>query len=174
MKFNFISTTFRYKEIDAINEIKLLMNFDINMIVNIKTTEISGLILGNVKVNPLEIVRKFKEIVTEEPWQIRYILRIIPIETNIKTDLLEITDNTVKKALDKIQDNESYKIVVEKRHTNLKTNQIITNIADKINRRVSLEEPDWIILIEIIGRDTGISIIRKEDIFNSVIEKRNI
>ncbi|MGD1835689.1 MAG: THUMP domain-containing protein [Nitrososphaeraceae archaeon] len=174
MKFNFIATTYRYKESEAMKEIKMLMNDDINIITDIKISEISGIILGNININPIDIVRKFKNIVTEEPWQFRYILRMIPIEITIKTDLLDITNNAVKKALEKIQDNESYKITVEKRHTNLKSNEIITNIASEINRKVLLDEPDWIILIEVIGRDTGISVIRKEDIFNSVIEKRNI
>ncbi|MGZ5484583.1 MAG: THUMP domain-containing protein [Nitrososphaeraceae archaeon] len=38
--------------------------------------------------------------------------------------------------------------------------------------KVSLENPDWIILIEIIGNKTGISVLKEIDIFNSIMEKR--
>jgi tRNA(Ser,Leu) C12 N-acetylase TAN1 len=32
--------------------------------------------------------------------------------------------------------------------------------------------PDWIILVEIVGRLTGISVLRANQIFSSVVEKR--
>ena len=110
----------------------------------------------------------------DEPWQFRYILRIIPIERSTKTDLKIIqreVENLVQK---KISFNNTYRITVEKRHTELSTNQIINYIANELQFKVSLDNPDWIILIQVIGNLTGVSIIKKNQIFNSVIEKRNI
>ena len=41
---------------------------------------------------PVETVRKLKELVLDEPWSIRYCLRIIPIEETVKTTISEIEE----------------------------------------------------------------------------------
>jgi tRNA(Ser,Leu) C12 N-acetylase TAN1 len=38
---------------------------------------------------------------------------------------------------------------------------------------VDLKNPNWIVLVEIIGALTGISILKPDQIFRSVVEKRN-
>jgi tRNA acetyltransferase TAN1 len=63
---------------------------------------------------------------------------------------------------------------VEKRHSSLKSRQIIEEVARVINTaKVNLRKPDWIVLLEIVGRWTGISVIRPWQTFSSIIEKRN-
>jgi tRNA acetyltransferase TAN1 len=72
----------------------------------------------------------------------------------------------------KIKASDSFRISVEKRHTSLRSQEIISSIANNLRNKVSLENPDWIILIEIIGNKTGISVLNERDIFNSIMEKR--
>ena len=50
--------------------------------------------------------------------------------------------------------------------------QIIKAIADRINNKVDLENPDWVILVQVVGGLTGVSVVRPNQIFSSVIEKR--
>jgi tRNA acetyltransferase TAN1 len=69
-------------------------------------------------------------------------------------------------------DGDSFRITVEKRHTQLRSSDIISAVARRIRNHVNLDQPDWTILIEIIGGQTGVSVLRKDDIFSSVVEKR--
>jgi len=39
---------------------------------------------------------------------------------------------------------------------------------------VSLEKPDWVVLVEIIGNKTGLAVLRDEDIFRLEITKREL
>ena len=75
---------------------------------------------------------------------------------------------------DKIEDDESYRILIEKRNSDISSKEIITNIANQIKNKVSLDFPDKIILIEILGIVTGISLIKKSDILSLEKTKRSM
>ena len=73
-----------------------------------------------------------------------------------------------------IKSGETYRISIEKRNSDLSSKEIITKIADKIKNNVSLEFPDKVVLIEILGNRTGISILKKSDILSVEKTKRSI
>ncbi|MCW4031805.1 MAG: THUMP domain-containing protein, partial [Candidatus Bathyarchaeota archaeon] len=73
----------------------------------------------------------------------------------------------------KISDQESYKIAVRKRSTNLSSTDIIDMIAPEIKRKVNLDNSDLLLQIEIIGEISGISLIKPNEILSVDIEKRN-
>lgn len=172
MNFNLLVTTYRHREYDAVDELNVILqrfNIDVEMI---EIQNVSGIILALANLNPFELITKFKDLLTEEPWQFRYILRVIPIERAVYTDLKNIEREVENLTMKKIEVNDSFRISVEKRHTSTRSKEIISSIANKLQNKVSLENPDWIILIEIIGNKTGISILKERDIFNSIMEKR--
>ena len=114
-----------------------------------------------------------KEILLDEPWSIRYCLRVIPIQKIVETNLEKIQE-CISSISDKIEDNESYRILIEKRNSDISSKEIITNIANQIKNKVSLDFPDKIILIEILGIVTGISLIKKSDILSLEKTKRSM
>jgi tRNA acetyltransferase TAN1 len=83
----------------------------------------------------------------------------------------EITKNVIK-LKDVIQQNDSYRITIEKRNTDMSSTEIITEIAKIFPNKVSLNQPDWIILIEILGDSTGISILKDDEMFSLDKSKR--
>lgn len=170
MNFNLIATTYRNMENRLIEELEELLPDE--KIIFTKT-RISGLVLCLTESDPYKIVNKVKDIVKEYPWKIRFILRLIPIDLVTNTELDDISKEAIKLAA-KIKEGESYKIEVEKRFTNLHSRDIIEKIATKIDRKVRLDNPDWIILIEIVGKDTGISVLKSNDIFSLEKMKRSI
>ena len=74
----------------------------------------------------------------------------------------------------RIGEEESFRITVEKRRTILRSMEVIDAVADGIDRKVVLEEPDWIVLIEVVGRVTGVSVIRPECLLNVQKEKARL
>jgi tRNA acetyltransferase TAN1 len=54
----------------------------------------------------------------------------------------------------------------------LRSSEIIASVGSEIDNRVDLENPNWIVLVEIIGKLVGISVLRPNEIFSSLIEKR--
>jgi tRNA acetyltransferase TAN1 len=141
--------------------------------VKVSITSMPGILTAKTKLDPVDAVRKIKEMLLDEPWSVRYCLRIIPIQKVIETRIEEIEKSIVELS-DQILDDETYRISIEKRNSNASSKEIITKIADKIKNKVSLEFPDKVLLIEILGNITGISILKKSDILSIEKTKRSI
>jgi len=141
--------------------------------VKVSITNMPGILTAKTKLDPVDAVRKIKEMLLDEPWSVRYCLRIIPIQKVIETKIQEIEKSIVELS-DQILDDETYRITIEKRNSNASSKEIITKIADKIKNKVSLEFPDKVLLIEILGNITGISILKKSDILSIEKTKRSI
>ncbi len=136
-------------------------------------TNMSGILTAETKLDPIEVVKKIKEMLLDEPWCIRYCLRIIPIQKIIETKIESIEEG-ITDLIKLISNGESYRISIEKRNSNISSQELISRVAKKIENKVSLEFPDKIILIEILGNKTGIAIVKKEDILSVEKTKRSI
>ena len=141
--------------------------------VKVLITNMPGILTTETKLDPIDVVRKIKEMLLDEPWSVRYCLRIIPIQKVIETKIEEM-EKSILELSDRILDDETYRISIEKRNSNVSSQEIITKIANKIKNKVSLEFPDKILLIEILGNITGISILKKSDILSIEKTKRSI
>ena len=170
---NLIVTCARNLEGEAEEEIMDILDELGDPDVKISVSNMSGIITIQTKLDPIEVVRKMKEILLDEPWSIRYCLRVIPIQKIVETNLEKI-EECISSISDKIEDNESYRILIEKRNSDISSKEIITNIANQIKNKVSLDFPDKIILIEILGIITGISLIKKSDILSLEKTKRSM
>ena len=170
---NLIVTCARNLEGEAEEEIIDILDELGDPDIKISVSNMSGIITIQTKLDPIEVVRKMKEILLDEPWSIRYCLRVIPIQKIVETNLEKIQE-CISSISDKIEDNESYRILIEKRNSDISSKEIITNIANQIKNKVSLDFPDKIILIEILGIVTGISLIKKSDILSLEKTKRSM
>ena len=170
---NLIVTCPRNLEPEAESEIKKILNELDDQEPEIFQTDMRGILMVNTIVNPLKIIDWVKNKINDEPWFFRYCLRIIPVQKTTDTDIDKIKQNVMNlKSI--IQENDSYRITVEKRNSNMQSSQIINEIAKIIPNKVSLDEPDWVILVEIFGEKTCISILKNDSIFSLEKSKRNL
>jgi len=168
--FNLLITTSRGNEEDACSEIWYLLGEIGDSAAKVDKTGVTGLIAAKTAFNPFEVIEKFRTILKERPYEFRYTFRVIPIEKVVRTDLGEI-ERTATALASKIKENESFRVTVEKRFTDTSTKDIIEAAAANIERKVDLSNPDKIILIEVVGGLTGISIIKPEQILAVMKEK---
>ena len=170
---NLIITCARHLEGDAEEEIIDILDELGDSDVKISVSSMSGIITVQTKLDPIEVVRKMKETLLDEPWSIRYCLRVIPVQKVVETNIEEI-EKILSSMSDQIEEKESYRILIEKRNSDISSKEIITKIANGIKNKVSLDFPDKIILIEILGIVTGISILKKSDILSLEKTKRSM
>jgi tRNA acetyltransferase TAN1 len=170
---NLIVTCARHLEGDTEDELIDILDKLGDSDVKISVSSMSGIITVETKLDPIEVVRKIKEMVLDEPWSIRYCLRIIPIQKVVKTNI-EGIEKEICSMSDQIEKKESYRILIEKRNSDISSKEIITKIANGIKNKVSLDFPDKVILIEILGTVTGISILKKSDILSLEKTKRSM
>jgi len=163
--FNLLITTARGNEENACSEIWYLLGEIGDSAVAIDKTGITGLVAAKTSLNPFEVIEKLRILLKERPYEFRYTLRIIPIEKVVRTTLEDI-ERISAELNSKIDEKETFRVSVEKRFSELPTEQIVEVAAANIERKVSLEKPDKIVLIEIVGKFTGISVIKPSDIFS--------
>ena len=168
---NLLVTCARNLEIETKNEIGKILDEIDGQESEVLNVGMRGILMVNTNIEPSKIIDWVKDKVVEEPWLIRYCLRMIPIQSVTETDMSKITKDVIK-LKDVIQQNDSYRITIEKRNTDMSSTEIITEIAKIFPNKVSLNQPDWIILIEILGNKTGISILKENEIFSLDKAKR--
>jgi tRNA acetyltransferase TAN1 len=169
--FNLLATTSRGSERQMCSEMLYLLKEEIGDPTSaVDKTGVRGLIAAKTTLDPYEVIEKFRAILQERPYEFRYALRIIPIEKVVRTDLDEIKRVATELAA-KIGENETFRVTVEKRFTSVHSRDFVEAAAADIQRKADLENPDKILLIEVIGGLTGMSLIKSSDILAVVKEK---
>jgi tRNA acetyltransferase TAN1 len=165
MEFNLLATTDQLTISQACSE--LWMNLraigDEDPVVD--RSRIKGLIRARTSLDPVNAIRLLRELLEKHPEKFRTIYRILPIQVRIQTTLKLIAEQTQSLAA-KIPKDDSFRITLEKRRTELSSKELIEAIASDIHRSVDLENPNWLVLVEIVGRTTGISVVKPEAVLN--------
>lgn len=169
--FNLIATTSRRNERPMANELYYLLKEELgDQEAQTSKTKIRGLIVGKTTLNPFEAIEQLRVVLKERPYEFRYALRILPIQQVVPTDLDAI--KTAALALSQnIGEAESFRITVEKRFTTLHSKDIIEAVAGQIKHRANMEHPDRILLIEVLGTLTGVSLLKPTDELSVLKEK---
>ena len=170
---NLIITCARHMESDTEGELRGLFEEFGDSEPEITITNMSGILVAETKLDPIKTVRRIKEKFLDEPWSIRYCLRVIPIQKETESEIQKIVEE-VSKLGNQIDEDETYRISVEKRDSDISSQELITKIADKFKNKVSLEFPDKTVLVEILGNKAGVSILKRSDILSIEKAKRNM
>jgi len=114
-----------------------------------------------------EVVRGLRRLFDEDPSLIQHTLKWVPVDLWTYSDM-----DSMKRAVAElgkgIEAGERWRMTVEKRrYTQYHKIEIIKELAELIDRKVDLENPDKILRIDIIGKYAGISILKPQDIFST-------
>lgn len=161
--FNLIVTTQRGNERNCVKEVLMLVDEVGGPETKLKRTRFPGLLVGTVKGDPVDLLRRIRPLIEEDPWDLRFAQKLVPVQKNVAADIASIKE-CVGGLAPMIPDGASFKIVVNKRGSDLRTSEIIKEAASTIERKVDLESPDKVVQIEIIDDVAGISLIAGDDI----------
>ena len=169
--FNLLATTSRGNETQTCSELSYLLKEELgDPAPVVDKTGVRGLIVAKTSLNPCEVIEKFRALLQERPYEFRYTLRIIPVERAVPTNLDEVKSVAAELAAN-IFENETFRVTVEKRFTSLHSRDFIEAAATGIDRKVDLKNPDKILLIEVIGELTAISLIKPSEVLAVTKEK---
>jgi tRNA acetyltransferase TAN1 len=169
--FNLLATTSRGNEKQTCYELLYLLKEELgDPAPVVDKTGIRGLVAAKTAFDPCEVIQKFRAVLQDRPYEFRYALRIIPAKRVVPTALDEVKRVAAELAAN-IGENETFRVTVEKRFTSLHSKDFIEAVATGIDRKVDLENPDKILLIEVVGGLTGMSLIKPNDVLAVVKEK---
>jgi tRNA acetyltransferase TAN1 len=92
-------------------------------------------------------------------------MRVIPVDRVVDTKLDGIV-RAVKELAAAIGPGETFRITIEARDSPYNEKELIDAIAEAVDRKVSLESPDKVVLLQIFGEYAGISVISPQDIIS--------
>ncbi|MEM2888665.1 MAG: THUMP domain-containing protein [Candidatus Bathyarchaeia archaeon] len=168
--FNLLVSCPRMRESDACTEVWFLLSKIGDREIVVEKSEVSGLLVAKTNFEPFKVIAELRRLLREQPQEFRYILRVVPIEVVVPTRL-ELIKKTSLELSARIGESETFRVTVEKRHSSFSSREIIEAVAEGINRKVDLVKPDRIVLIEVVGGLTGVSVIKPEDVLSIVKEK---
>ena len=90
-------------------------------------------------------------------------MKIVPIQRLVETSLENIVE-IIEELGREIDSAETFRITLKSRFSPLNPQELIIKAASYIDRKVNLTNPDRILMIQILGVITGISLLRSEDI----------
>jgi len=169
--FNLLVSTSRGNERNTCSEMWYLLGEAGDRTALVERTQVIGLVVARTRIDPVAAIEKLRSLLLERPWEFRYTLKVTPIAGTVPSDPQGIEDFAVKLA-ESLKEDEKYRITVEKRRTSISGRALIEAIAKRIDREVDLDEPDKIVLIQILGEVTGVSVIPPDKILSVEREKR--
>ncbi len=159
MKEHLLVTTPTARQFDGIWEIEWALEGEI---FEIKKTKFKGVLLVKCK-NAKKAAEMIKDYETSA------IHRVLPFDRYINTDMNLINVEATDVAISKIFKSDTFAVRCKKRgKVNFKSQDIEKEIGAKIvestNAKVNLEDPDVKVIIQIIDKKTGISVLKKDEI----------
>ena len=130
---NLIVTCARHLEPETKEELGSILTLFGDENPQITKTSMSGVLTVNTELDPFEVIRKVREKIADEPWSIRYCLRIIPIEQVTEATIEEISSKVIS-LMNKVNEKETYRITIEKRNSEISSMELISKIADQISK----------------------------------------
>ena len=121
--------------------------------------------------DPKALLSFITDFVRSEPFKVRFIMRIIPVDKVVDTKIDAIV-KAVKELASSIGPGETFRITIEARDSPYSDRQLIDAIADSVDRKVNLDSPDKVVLLEIFGEYSGLSVISPQDIVSIAKLKR--
>lgn len=130
---------------------------------------IAGLIAVVFDGDSIEAIRKIRDYLSKKPWILRYTNKIIPVEL-VTSSIDELLTFVYEKAKVRILENDRWRVSISKRASKTSSRKIIEQIAGVINwGKVSMEDPNWVVNIEVIKDVFLVSLVRPE----WIIHKKN-
>lgn len=163
--FNLIATTERTLESRACSELWMLLRAVGDEHPLVDRIGIWGIIAAYTKLDPIESILRIETEIKEKPTKYNSLFRIMPIQKIVPTSIENIVEAT-KEFPQIIKPEETFRITFEKRRTDLSSKTVIDAVAEEFPQKVDLKNPNWVILIEVLGRNTGVSLINPNKILN--------
>ncbi|MBT3285299.1 hypothetical protein HN807_07655 [Candidatus Bathyarchaeota archaeon] len=131
----------------------------------VSRSRIKGIVMAETTLNPIEAIIKLREHMESDVDRYERLFRIFPIVARVPTEVEDIVEE-VKRQAGVIEEGQKFRITLEKRETEFRSLEIIDPVAAIVDREVDLNNPDWVILIEVMGKMTGISVMPPEGMLN--------
>lgn len=132
----------------------------------VRKSAVMGIAIVHTGLDNREVIRRCHELYETEP-AFEFAIKWVPVDYWCHTDLDAIKQVIKDHISDRIAENETWGMTVKKRRwQKYHTVDIVEYLAESIDRKVDLRNPDWIVWVDVVGNETAISLLKPGDIFS--------
>ena len=133
----------------------------------IKPTVARGIIGVKTRLDSREVVKGLQKLFLKDPMVFQYTFKWVPTDFWTYSDMDSMKE-AVMNVRERIHEGERWRMTVEKRrYTRYHKIEIIKELAELIQEKVDLKNPDKIIRIDIIGKYAAVSVLTPSEIFST-------
>jgi tRNA acetyltransferase TAN1 len=163
--FNLLISTSRFNETNANSELWFTLLICGDEFPIITKLTFPGLTTALSNIDAKKIIQKIRDILKVDPHFFQFILKIVPIDYVCETNTKTIVNLIQEHYKTYIGETDSFKIELKRRkHEKIERFNFIERVANVIDNKVDLEDPDKIIRIEVLGNYSGVSFLNQNDI----------
>jgi len=133
----------------------------------IKPTLARGIIGVKTSLDAREVIQGLQKLFIKDPLAFQYTLKWVPTDSWTYSDMDSMKE-AVMNVGGKIHEGEKWRMTVEKRrYTRYHKIEIIRELAELIQEKVDLKNPDKTVRIDIIGNYAAVSVLSPNEIFST-------
>lgn len=135
---------------------------------NFKESGFPNVILIDLNMDPYQAV----DLLRNNPTTV--ISKVVPIEAVARTRLDTILEKVLILAGEKLSPENSFRVICDlrgRKYINSPQDLIevvSTELSEKLNGRINEKNPEWVVQLEVIGENTGLSVLRPGDILKKI------
>jgi tRNA acetyltransferase TAN1 len=138
---------------------------------HVEKSDFDGMLEVDIE-DPRGFVAFLRDFVRSEPFRVHFIQRVIPVDLVVDTTLEQIK-LAAKHLGEQIGPEETFKIEIDERDSPYTRRELIDAIADVVDRKVSLESPDRVLQVEILGEYSALCLARPDEMISITKLKRS-
>jgi len=132
----------------------------------VRRTFAQGIIGVRTRLDSRLVISRLRELFTDDPMTIQYTSKWVPVDLWTRSDMKSMKEG-IRRLKSRIDVGETWRMTVEKRRYNqYHKTDIIEELAELIEEKVDLENPEKILRVDIIGKYAGISVLAPRDVFS--------
>lgn len=135
---------------------------------NFKESGFPNVILIDLNMDPYQAV----DLVKKSPTTV--ISKVVPIEAVVRTRLDAILEKILLLAGEKLSPENSFRVICDlrgRKYINSPQDvieMVSTELVEKLNGIIDENDPDWVVQLEVVGENTGLSVLRPGDILKKL------
>ncbi len=165
MDYNILATTEKITMSGASSQLWMNLRAIGDPEPKVNKSRIKGIVMAQTTLDPVEAILKLREHMESDVGRYDKLFRIFPVAVRVPSTIEEIVAEVKKQAV-VIEEGQKFRITLEKRDTEFRSLEIIGPVAEAIKREVDLSNPDWVVLLEMMGKTTGVTVMPPEGMLN--------
>jgi len=129
----------------------------------VRPTDRKGVVSVRTTLDPREVIHRLRAVHQDAPGAFRYTYKWVPVDLWSAPDLASVRA-AVTRLRERIAPGERWRITVERRAEGCPPPaEVIAAVVDVVDRKVDLDHPDKILLIELFEREAALAVATPTD-----------